>query len=604
MIDVSMINHQEGDSDMKKTSEEALLTKLYFRLLPYQVLLLIINALTGIVDSLFASNFIGKVAMSAIGYYSPLNHFLFAVSITLVSGSQLLVGEAMGKNDMDSVNKFFSTDVIAAVVIGITTSIILALCALTNFTQLFIPDQTERSAMNLYLIGQAFGIPALVLGQQFFAFLSLENQTKRTMVASFICIITNTIMDAVLVVYLKLGTLGLGLGTALGMWGFLITMGLFYLSGKSEMKFLGKVFSFSDSIHIIKRGYPGALSRFVEMFRCFIINALILTYVGSVGLSAFAAVNSVMAVFWPLPYGMLAVTRMLFGITIGEQDRRSLQNINRIVLVKCTIFQVLVAMLIVALGTPLTQMFYRDMSDPVYNMTLMGFRILPLCMGFSVWCLHFGCYGQAMQKKGLSHVLPIMDGAVFVIACSILLIPIMKMNGLYVANVLNGVLCCSFIVIYAAACLRRLPRNLDELLVIPDEFGVSDDERIDISITQIEEVTAISEQVVDFCRKKNIDEKRAFYAGLALEEMAGNVVEHGFTKDTEKHSIDIRIVHKNNDIILRIKDNCRAFNPLERTTILQTDEITKNVGIRLVNKIAKEMNYQSLLGLNVLTIKI
>ena len=81
-------------------------------------------------------------------------------------------------------------------------------------------------------------------------------------------------------------------------------------------------------------------------------------------------------------------------------------------------------------------------------------------------------------------------------------------------------------------------------------------------------------------------------------------MEHGFTKDTEKHSIDIRVVHKNNDIILRIKDNCRAFNPLERTTILQTDEITKNVGIRLVNKIAKEMNYQSLLGLNVLTIKI
>ena len=238
------------------------------------------------------------------------------------------------------------------------------------------------------------------------------------------------------------------------------------------MKFLGKAFSIGDSFYIVKRGYPGALSRFLEMFRCLIVNSLILTYVGSVGLSAFAAVNSVMAVFWSLPYGMLAVTRMLFGIAIGEEDRKSLETINRIVLVKCTIFQNVVAFLIIVFGTPLTQMFYRDMSDPVYNMTLMGFRILPLCMGFSVWCLHFGCYGQALQKKGLSHVLPIMDGAVFVIACSILLIPIMKMNGLYVANVLNGVLCCSFIVIYAAAGLRRLPRNLDELLVIPDEFGV------------------------------------------------------------------------------------------------------------------------------------
>ena len=42
----------------QKTNEYRLLTELYFRLLPYQVLLLAINAVNGIVDTLYASNVI------------------------------------------------------------------------------------------------------------------------------------------------------------------------------------------------------------------------------------------------------------------------------------------------------------------------------------------------------------------------------------------------------------------------------------------------------------------------------------------------------------------------------------------------------------------
>ena len=66
---------------MRHFSDTRLLSRLFFRLLPYQFLLLIIDAANGIVDCLCASNFIGETAMSAIGFYCPLTHLLFAVSI-------------------------------------------------------------------------------------------------------------------------------------------------------------------------------------------------------------------------------------------------------------------------------------------------------------------------------------------------------------------------------------------------------------------------------------------------------------------------------------------------------------------------------------------
>ena len=82
-----------GPAEQKQSHVEfKLLTRLFFRLLPYQALLIVINAVNGIVDGLVASNAVGAGAMNAIGLYTPMTHFLFALSITMVSGSQLLYG--------------------------------------------------------------------------------------------------------------------------------------------------------------------------------------------------------------------------------------------------------------------------------------------------------------------------------------------------------------------------------------------------------------------------------------------------------------------------------------------------------------------------------
>ena len=60
-----------ADRPDRPVSDYHLLARLFFRLLPYQILLIVINAVNGIVDSLVASNVVGTEAMSAIGLYTP-----------------------------------------------------------------------------------------------------------------------------------------------------------------------------------------------------------------------------------------------------------------------------------------------------------------------------------------------------------------------------------------------------------------------------------------------------------------------------------------------------------------------------------------------------
>ncbi len=521
----------------------------------------------------------------------------------LVSGSQLLYGRRLGKDPL-SVQSVFSVDLLISAAASVLVTAALAAGVLMGGTASLTADPTERKMLDQYLLGQCIGIPALVLGQQLFAFLSLEKQTRRTMIASIASFAVNAVFDYLCIIPLNLGAFGLGLSSSISVLVFFGIQAAYYLKGKSELKLSLRECRWKDAPEILRLGYSGALSRFVEMFRCIVVNMLIMTHVGSAGISSFAASNSLLGVVWALPFGMLGVSRMLFSISIGEEDRRSLIDTLHIALFRGGLLMTAVAAALVLCAEPLTRLFFRDPADPVYGYTVMGFRMMPLCMPLAVLSLHFACYAPSTEKRALSIVLPIVDGFASVSAMSLVLIPQMHMNGLYLANILNGFVCAAVIVCFAWLSLKRPPRTLEDLMMIPDSFGVGAGQRIDISVRQMTEVMDVSRRIIDFCRSHSIDERRAMFAGLAMEEMAGNVVTHGFSKDSRTHSADIRVVHKGGGMILRIRDDCAPFNPSEQLRIMEPEDPIGNLGIRVVYGMAKDIQYRNLLGLNVLTIRI
>ena len=218
--------------------------------------------------------------------------------------------------------------------------------------------------------------------------------------------------------------------------------------------------------------------------------------------------------------------------------------------------------------------------------------------------MHFICYGQASGKDGLIHVVALLDGVVCVAGLTALMIPHIGMNVLYIANVLNGIIITLIFIGYAWVRNRHFPRNIEELMVIPPEFGVTPDERLDLSVRSLEDVASIARGIHYFCRGRGIRERSAYLAGLCMEEMASNVVEHGFTKDDKRHTVDLRVVHKDDDVILRIKDDCVPFDPGERQAIAENEDILKNIDIRMIFRMSKDVQYHNILGMNVLMVRI
>ena len=63
--------------------------------------------------------------------------------------------------------------------------------------------------------------------------------------------------------------------------------------------------------------------------------------------------------------------------------------------------------------------------------------------------------------------------------------------------------------------------------------------------------------------------------------MAGNVVTHGFSNAGKKHAVDIRVVYKDNEPTLQIRDNCKSFDPHFEHAKSKDSEDVGNIGIRL-----------------------
>ena len=585
------------------SSNRYTLTKLMFRLLPVQVLLALITAVNSMISTYFASNFIGADAMSVVGLANPFTMLQGALSTVLVAGATILCGKFIGQNEEDRLHANYSLSMILSAVIGLLFSAFYVVVGAFDLGGFITNDTALRPLFNRYLLGCAVGVLPMFAGNILTGFLSFENKTRRTATAGIVCFISNLVFAYLFVCVAKLDVLGLSLASSLSLWVFFLTEAQYFVTGKSFVHFRMKALSFKAGFEILTTGWTGGLSYAYQAVRALIVNWLLITYVGSVGVSAMATADNLLRIFWAIPSGMLAVSRMMISVSAGEEDRQTMADVMRVMLRRYVPLMACVSALLIAFAVPLTTIFYQDKAAEVFNLTVWGVRIMPLCMPLSIICMHFVCYGQTMKKPVLVQILSALDGVVCVAGFTALLIRPVGMNSVYIAMVLNGVTTTLTIIIYAWVQRKRFPAVMDDLLVIPDDFGASADERMDLSVTGIEQVVEVAREVQEFCTSRGIDERRSYLSGLAMEEMAGNIVEHGFTKDSKKHTIDLRIVHKDDDVIMRMRDDCVPFNPGERLKLVSNDEKMKNIGLRMVYGIAQDIQYQNILGLNVLTLR-
>ncbi len=595
-------------SSIKGSASSEIIPRLYIKLLPVQIVLVIIGGVNAIIDNAFAGNLIGPQAMAVTGLFCPVTNLLNGVNALVFGGAQVLCGRYLGKKMAERTRSVFSLDMIIMTIISVILLFACEAFPVTIASALGAKDPLTAELAS-YIRGFSLGLPFYCLGTQFTSFLQLEHQEKRSYAAIVTMFAANALFNWLFVAVFHMGLFGLGLSTSLANVFFFAIQASFFLGSKAAIRFSLKSIVLSDIKEMLTYGFPGAVTQFCISLRGFILNIIIQHYIGADGLAAYSAIYSFGCVYWSVPAGVTSAVMVLGSVYAGDEDKTGLKVLMRTYLTKGVGLTVLAAVAVSACCYPLTNMFFHDPMSSVYQMTMTGFILFPLYSPFSTLTIGFSNYYLCMSHKTIVRVLAVFDGILSVCLFTMLLVPRYGMMGVWAGQLLGNAFCVFIIVLFAWIYNKKPPVNLERMLCFPEDFGVPEDNRIDITVHNMDEVINLSERVWNFCDEHGISNRRRNCSALCTEELAGNIVKHGFT-DNRKHSIDIRVSYVNEEIVICFKDDGIPFNPEEASRLFGTEESRQqvdedafhNIGLQLASRISKSMTYQNTFGLNILTI--
>ena len=140
---------------------------------------------------------------------------------------------------------------------------------------------------------------------------------------------------------------------------------------------------------------------------------------------------------------------------------------------------------------------------------------------------------------------------------------------------------------------------MEELLTMPDDFGVGKENRVDITINEEGDIDKYTGYIPYFCEKRGISAERAKVAETCVRGYSEKIIKYGFN-DEKIHSVDIRIIYKNDDLTIRIKNDCEPLDPMEKKKIFGEQSVENELVI--LRKYLKSVQSNNVLGLNVMTI--
>ena len=182
-----------------------------------------------------------------------------------------------------------------------------------------------------------------------------------------------------------------------------------------------------------------------------------------------------------------------------------------------------------------------------------------------------------------------------------LMLNLIGYRGAWAAKVINGMLLSAFAVFYVYR-YGECKTYQDKMLLLPESFSVPPYCEIAVPATSTDEIIDLSRVAVAFALEHGADMKRAKTFGLVTEELAGVLSEHGFSDGTT-HNINARLVSKGDELIIRMRDDCKPFNMTEYYKMVRTD-IEQSAGMAIIMNQSKDVQYTNTLGTNNLIVRL
>ncbi|MEG1846024.1 MAG: ATP-binding protein [Oscillospiraceae bacterium] len=540
-------------------------------------------AIMGILNIVFAMLFFGKDGSYTMGIALPIVIFTEIITYFFGIGGGIALSIRQGKGEKQEASQIFSVAVFMTLLIGIIVALIGVLLLPMLLPMLGAKTSTDQAIVIDYLRILFCGMPSILLCGVMNVFIRNDNNPHFAMIGIVTSVLTNLALIALFIGVLKLPIYSIALATVLSNFVCTIMYIGYFISKKSTIKFAKKI-RLKAFFDICEPGFAGSMIFLAQTILTVVINNVLLDNNGAAGIATYGIVKYTITFIYTIYDSVNHSAQPMFSVYYGEKDSDSIKLTAKISYNFILFCSAALSVTLILVAPIISNLFAMNVTSAI--------RIIGISCLFSGTVAFLNSYYRSTEKSKLSIFFIILDNLLLpalLIWCLVYKIGFVQ-NGVWLALLLSEVLTLIVIAIVTKGRFLKL-----------DNIKTTDDKIYQTLILNEEaNIIGINEEIENFCEANGVDKKKQYYIFLCIEEIAVNIIKHGFN-DGKEHYIDIRIIAGEN-VMLNIRDDATEFDPTAKkdadiTTSAEERDIG-GLGIYLVKKIAKEFSYKRVIGFN------
>ena len=553
------------------------------------------------IDAILTGQFLGKEAVAASGLVQPVIMLLNIVGGLFGPGLSIMCTRYMGMARKDLVNRVFSIIMEVTLVTSVFFALLLYVLAPTIANTIGAGAQNPVivDMMRDYLRGFSLAVLPMWFSLALSGLMMVDNDRVRGMAGMVTVLLSDFTFDYLNVAVFHGGMLGMAIATALSyLLGFIVILTHFTKKDR-VLKFSLTPFDSNEIKEVMRCSVTSSISLGSVAVRGIIFNSFLLTVAGTVAVAAFSGANSLFSVINAILLGTLTTTSALVSMLFGEEDRSGIIKAANYARKFVLAFMGVLTVLLLMFAGIFARAFLDASATAEIAQAAVFIRFLAVQNMFNAITFSQSGVYQGTRKNMLSNIIAFLREAACPIISCLVFGSLFGLLGFELGLVFAGILTFMSCYIIPSVIRKKPTIHLVDMILLPDDFGAKPEDLFEASISTMEEVVEASDKAMDFCLKKNIDKRTAHMTGLFIEETVGNAMNH---KSGKEVLAEIRVIHREDAHIIRIRDNGKQFDPVKWYEQNHPEDPSSGLGIRMIMKLAKDVDFIPALGLNNLMI--
>ena len=549
------------------------------------------------VDGVVIGQFLGVDSTAAFGIINPLMIAFSIIGAVVSAGARNRFTKLLGAGKTEQARNVFSLACILST--GIATALMLFLIIFSGPVTRALGASGNTADLlpqaRNYLIGISFGLPAMNLVRVLNGFMALDNDRNLPVISSIFLTVSDILMDLAAVLFFHIS--------------YYVALAVLLTHFRKKdifLRFQFRGLPWDETSAILGKGMPSGVCRLGNTLRCIFMNRMLALIASAAAIAAYSVHRQADSFFNPVTIGMADTVALLAGILVGEEDRPMMKRLLFTSVQATLVITAGIAALIWILAPQFASLYIKENPEAL-RLAVTAVRCYAIGMPINGLNLIYLNYFQGIGKSVLASVSGFVCESGLLILSAAAMMPVLGADAVWWAYPVSQFLVMCYYGIVVAVESRRIRIHREGLwnrvLLLPDTFDVSDTDKLDVTITMMDDVMQLTDAVWNFCDAHDCDSTQRNHLVLSVEELAGNVIRHGFA-DGKPHCIEVRILKKPSGYYCRFRDDCLIFDPVRQVRLLSDEDPTYHIGLRMIATLAKDIQYTCVLKLNNILVKI